>query len=81
MKQQDSGLLKKERQEYKVRRGGTKRTTQQLQQENDDLRSAVGSRSDRPLEDVLVGQHTSVSQVAYGAMAGGRNDQQTRKMK
>ena len=74
MKQQDSNMLKKERQEYKVRRGGTRRNTQQLQQENDDLRSAAGSRSDRPPEDVLVGQHTSVSQVTYGTMMRGRNE-------
>ena len=81
MKQQDIGMLKKERHLYKTQRGGTKRTIQKLQQENDDLRSAAGSRSDGPLEDVLVGQHTSMSQVTYGTMMGGRNEQQTRKKK
>ena len=81
MKQQDIDMLDKERQKYKARRAGTKRTIQQLQQENDDLRYAAGSRSDRPPEDVLVGQNTSVSQVTYGTMIRGRNKQQTCKNK
>ena len=81
MNQQDTDMLNKERQEYKSRRGGMKRTIQQFQQENDDLRFAAGSWSDRPPEDVSVGQHTSVSQVTYGTMMGGRNEHQTRKKK
>ena len=81
MKQKDIDMLKKELQECKAKIGGTKRTIQQLQQENDNLRYAAGIWSDRPPEDVLVVQHTSVSQVTYGKMMGGRNEQQTRKMK
>ena len=81
MNQQDIDMLKKEHQEYKAQRGGTERTIQQLQQENDNLRSVAGIWSDIPLEDVLVGQHTSVSQVTYGTMMGGINEQQTCKKK
>ena len=81
MKQQDIKMLKKERQEYKAQRVGKKCTIQNLQQENDNLRSASGSQSNRPPEDVLVGHHTSVIQVTYGTMTGGRNEQQTRKKK
>ena len=81
MKQQDIAMLNKERQEYKAQGGGTKRTIQKLQQENNDLRSVAGSRSDRPLEDVSIGQHTSMSQVTYGTMMGGINEQQTCKKK
>ena len=74
-------MLKKERQEYKEQRVGKKCTIQHLQQKNDDLRSVSGSQSDRPPEDVLVGHHTSVIQVAYGTITEGRNKQQTRKKK
>ena len=51
MKQHGIGMLKKERKEYKNRRTqvGSKSTIQQLQQENEELRSASGSR---PPEDV-----------------------------
>ena len=52
-----------------------------MQQENDNFRSAAGIRSDRPPEDVLVGQNTSVSQVTYGTMMGGRKDQKIHKKK
>ena len=45
MKQHNIDMLTKERQEYKDRRiqVGSKRTIQQFQQENDELRSAAGS--------------------------------------
>ena len=81
MKQQDINMLKKEREEYKARGGGKKCTIQQVQQENDDLQSAARSWNDIPPEDVLVGQHTSVSQVTYVTMMRGRNEHQTRKKK
>ena len=54
-------MLKKERQEYKDRRNqvGSKRTIQQLQQENEELRSAAGSQ---PPEDALLGKIMAMRQ-------------------
>ena len=68
-------MLKKELHEYKDRRNqvGSKRTIQQLQQENEELRSAAGSR---PPEDALLGQITAMRQNTNGTMVGGRNEKQ-----